>query len=95
MASQEQRKPGLLETLIALAGTAAMAWMVMPPQERYWAKLNCLSAMHRLSAKLAFQAGHRAMGDELAGRDFQRYGLACRLSQARDALGRELERMRP
>jgi hypothetical protein len=35
------------------------------------------------------------MGDELAGRDLQRYGIAYLISTARDYLGQALEQMRP
>jgi hypothetical protein len=91
----EPRQPGKLEMLLALVSTGVMAWYMMPPQERYWVKLTVLQKLHRLSGRLAYREGHRGMGDELAGRDYQRYGLAYRLSQARDALGRALEDMRP
>lgn len=91
----EPRKPGALEQIAALTSALAMAWMMMPPQERYWCKLRTLALLHRASERLARKAGHRAMGDELAGRDYQRYVVALRLSQARDAIGRTLEGMRP
>lgn len=91
----EPQKPPLLETLLALASTLAMAWCVMPPQERLWLKLSALQKLHRVSGQLARKAGHRGMGDELAGRDFQRYDIAYWLSAVRDRLERALEGMKP
>ena len=91
----EPRQPVVLEALLALLSTAAMAWCVMPPQERLWLKLSVLQRLHGLTARAAYRAGHRGMGDELTQRDFQRYELAFWLSQARDKLARSLEAMRP
>jgi len=90
----EPRQPGTLEALLALASTAAMAWCVMPPQERLWLKLSALRRLHGLTARAAYRAGHRGMGDELARQDFQRYEVAYWLSRARDELARTLEGMR-
>lgn len=91
----EPRQPGKLELLLATASTLVAVWYMMPPQEQTWMKLRALRSLHRLAGRLALREGHAGMGDELAGRDFQRYGLALRLSQARDALGQALEAMRP
>jgi hypothetical protein len=91
----EPRKPGILETLLALASTAAMAWVVMPPQERFWVKLTVLQKAHQLAGRLAYQVGHRGMGDELSDRDFQRYEIAFWLSSARDELAKALDGMKP
>jgi hypothetical protein len=91
----EPRKPGKAELFLALISTGVAAWYMMPPQEQYWMKLRALRALHRVSGRLARREGHAGMGDELAGREFYRYGLAYRLSRARDALGRALEEMRP
>lgn len=91
----EARKPGKTEALLALASALVTSWCLMPEQERYWMRLRALQGLHRLSARAARRAGHKGMGDELAGRDFARYGLAYRLSQARDRLGAVLEGMRP
>lgn len=91
----EPRQPGKLEQAIAVASALVLAWSVMPEQQRYWIRLRFLGTLHRLSARLAWRTGHRGMADELAERDFGRYGAAYRLSQARDLLGRALEEMRP
>lgn len=91
----EQRPPKLLEIFMALASTAAAVYLTLPPQERMWLKLEVFQRAQRMAARLAWTTGHRGMGDELAGRDFQRYGIAYRLSQARDYLARKLQEMRP
>lgn len=89
------RQPGMPEIMLALISAAATAWAVMPPQERYWVQLRALSLARRLAGTLAYRSGQRGMGDELAGRDFQRYAIALRLSTARDWLARAIEEMRP
>ena len=91
----EPRQPGKAEAVLALASALVMTWYMAPPQERYWMKLRALQSLHRLASALARHEGHAGMRDELAGRDFQRYGMAYQLSRARDALGRALERMKP
>ena len=91
----EPRKPTLAEQLAAVTSALVMAWYMMPPEERYWAKLRFLSLLHRLSGKLARLEGRQGMGDELAGRDRQRYPTAFLLSRLRDRLAAELEDMRP
>lgn len=89
------RRPGLAEIVAALISAAATAWVLATPQERYWVQLRALNLARQLTGRLARKAGHRGMGDELAGRDFQRYQVALLLSRARDGLGRVIEEMRP
>lgn len=91
----EPRKPGKAEQAIAVVSALLLAWSMTPEQERYWIRLKVLGTLQSLSARLAWREGHRGMGDELAGRDWQRYSVAFRLSQARDLIGRVLEDMRP
>lgn len=91
----EHRQPGKLELLLAVFSTGVMVWYMMPPQDQQTVKLRALRSLHRLAGRLAQHEGRAGMGDELAGRDFQRYGLAYQLSRGRDALGRVLEDMRP
>lgn len=91
----EPRSPTRLGQAIALASALVLAWSMTPEQERHWIRLRVLGALHRLSARLAWRTGHRGMADELAARDFGRYGAAYRLSQARDLIGKALEEMRP
>lgn len=91
----EPRRPGKLEALTALASTLVAVWYILPPEEQRWMKLRAVRGLHRLSDRAARRAGRGGMRDELAGRDFQRYGLAYRLSQARDRLAAALEDMRP
>lgn len=89
------RKPGLAEIMLALISAVVTAWLMAAPQERYWVQLRLLDAASRLTGRLAWRAGHKGMGDELAGRDWQRYQLAEFLSRARDGIGRAIEEMRP
>jgi hypothetical protein len=95
----ERRQPGKTEVLLAavttLVSAAAMTWYMIPQQERYWIRLRMLRSLHHASGRLARRVGHAGMGDELAGLDFQRYGLAYRLSRMRDTLGKRLEDMKP
>jgi|HubBroStandDraft_3_1064219.scaffolds.fasta_scaffold74734_2 hypothetical protein len=91
----EARQPGRLELLLATASTLLAVWYMLPPHEQQAAKMRTLRLLHRLAGRLAAQEGHAGMADELAGRDFQRYGLAYRLSLARDRIGQVLEGMLP
>ena len=91
----EPRTPGKLEAFLTLVTMLIASWYMMPPQQRYWIQLRSLQQLHRVSARLAWRAGHKGMGDELAGRDLQRYPLAYLLSRARDQLALTLEDMRP
>ena len=89
------RKPGKLESLLAVTSAAITMWYMTPPQERYWIRLRTVRILHRAAARLALAEGHRGMLDELAGRDMARYPVAYACSRARDALGRALDQMRP
>lgn len=91
----EARQPGKFELLLATVSTLLAVWYMLPPHEQQAAKMRTLASLHRLAGRLAAREGHAGMADELAGRDFQRYGLAYRLSLWRDQLGRALESMRP
>lgn len=91
----EPRRPGKLEAFLAVASTAVMVWYVIPSHEREQIRLRLLHRLHRECGKLARRIGYRGMGDELAGRDFQRYGLAFRLMTLRDQIGKALEDMQP
>lgn len=91
----EQRPPKIVEIILALTSTAAAVYMTLPPQERLWLKMSLAQKLHHVSTKLAWKIGHKGMADELAGRDYQRYGIAYRISKLRDALSRKLQEMRP
>jgi hypothetical protein len=91
----DSRHPGKLEVAATLITTLIAAWYMIPERDRQLARLRALHLLHQASARLALREGHRGMGDELAGRDLQRYGIAYLLSQARDGLGQVLEDMRP
>ena len=92
----EQRGPTLGEQLIALGSAAAMVWVMMPPQERFWLSLRTVALAHRVAGRLARGQGRAGMGQELSGRDPEPwYGTAVLAGHVRDALGRHLERMKP
>lgn len=91
----EPRKPTRLEQAIAVASALVMAWSVMPEYQRWEIRFRMLQLAHRATSKLAWREGHRAMGDELAGRELHRYPMAYRLSRLRDRIGAEIEGMRP
>ena len=68
---------------------AAMAWLEMPPWQRELVKRTVRQRVYRLLHRLARASGHRAMGDELAGRKVEAeagYAWTERLSRTRDAL---------
>lgn len=89
----QHRQPSRLElilmTVSALMGIAAMVWQEMSPEQRDLTVLVIRVRARRMVHRMAYRSGHRAMGDELAGRDDQAaagYGWALRLSQVRDKL---------
>jgi hypothetical protein len=79
----------LAMTLITLAGMAAIMWMEAPEWQRETVRRAARLKGRRLAAAVARRSGHRAMGDELSGRDGQAeagYGFTYRLSRLRDKL---------
>ena len=72
---EQQRPPlwaELLISLMGLAGTLAIVWANLPPQERDWIRLGVTARWRSLghrAAVLAWRAGREGMADELAGRD--------------------------
>lgn len=92
----DQRGPGRLEQLLALASTLIMAWFMLPEHQRRLMLMRATERARSLTGRLARAEGYAGMGDELAGRNpAARYGGAYMLARARDELGRVLERMRP
>lgn len=68
---------------------AAMAWLEMPQWQRELIKRGARLRTYRLLHRLARASGHRAMGDELAGRKAEAdagYHFTERISRARDSL---------
>lgn len=83
--------PGQRAAMLAatLGMLALLGWMEMPPWQREMIKRSARLRMRQLLARLARASGHRAMGDELAGRPAEAeagYAFTERLSRARDAL---------
>lgn len=92
----EQRGPGRLEQLLALASTLTMAWFMLPEHQRRLMLMRAAERARSLTGRLARAEGHAGMGDELAGRDpAARYGGAYVLARCRDWLARFPERWRP
>ena len=83
---QQSRLLELVTAIVTVGGTVMVLWQQMPPDERMWAKLEMAHSLHRLTDRLAKRAGYRGMGDELAGRDLQRYQTAYLMSRLRDKL---------
>lgn len=79
----------LVMTLITLGGVAVIMWMEAPEWQRQMLTRTVRSRLHRAAALAARASGHRAMGDELGGRDREAhagYGFTYRLSRVRDRL---------
>ena len=92
----EQRGPGRLEQLLALASTLVMAWFMLPEHQRRLMLMRAAERARSLTGRLAKAEGHAGMGEELAGRDpAARYGGAYVLARARDWLGQLPEKWRP
>ena len=92
----KQDRPTLVEQLVAVGSAAAMVWVMMPPQERFWLSLRTVALAHRVAARLARVEGHAGMGQELSGRDpLPWYGSAVLAGRVRDMLARHLEGMKP
>ena len=79
----------LLMTLITVAGVGVIMWLEAPEWQRELILRAVRSRARRAAARLARASGHRAMGDELAGRTAEAeagYGWTYRLSRVRDSL---------
>lgn len=94
MADRERRQSAA-EMTLALVTTAVMTWSMLPDHEKTWLRLRLLHAGRSAAARLARRTAHRAMSDELAGRDYQRYHVAYWLSMGRDWAAAQIEAMRP
>ena len=84
-------RPDFWQTLIATAGSLTLigllGWMEMPPWQRELIKAAARRKTRLLLHRLARASGHRAMGDELAGRRSEAdagYSFTERLSRLRD-----------
>lgn len=84
-----EQKPRLTEIILALISTAAAVYLTLPPQERLWIKITFYQKIHETVTRLAWRTGRKGMSDELAGRDYDRYSVAYRLSQLRDFFSRK------
>ena len=92
----EQRGPGRVEQLLALASTLTMAWFMLPEHQRRLMLMRAAQRARNLAGRLARSEGYAGMGAELAGRDpAARYGGAYLLARCRDWLGQLPERWRP
>ena len=83
----EQPWQRILATLITLAGIAVITWMETPEWQREVIMRGMRRRAYRVMNLLARRSGHRAMGDELAGRQHEAesgYSFTERLSRWRD-----------
>lgn len=79
----------LVMTVITVAGVAVIMWMEAPEWQREAIKRQVRLKARSAVTRLAAASGHRAMGDELAGRKAEAdagYGFTYRISRARDRL---------
>ena len=79
----------VIQAGIAVLGVALILWMETPAWQREIVRQAVRLRLRGLVARAARYSGHRAMGDELAGRvddAAQGYDLAYRLSALRDKL---------
>lgn len=81
-----QRMVAFLATLTTLM---VLGWLEMPPWQRELLKRTARRRLYRVLHRLARAHGHRAMGDELAGRKREAdagYSFTERLSRLRDSV---------
>lgn len=95
---QEARRPGLPEFLL-LAGSAAaqvwVIWLTLPPQQRFWIRLQVLGRVRQVTARWAWLEGRAGMAEELVTqRRSVRYLSAFALAVTREAADQALEDMR-
>jgi hypothetical protein len=79
----------LVMTAITVAGVGVIMWMEAPEWQRETIRRAIRYRLRRAAARLARASGHRAMGDELSGRQSEAdagYAATYRLSQLRDKL---------
>ena len=77
----------LATMVITVAGMAAIAWMEAPEWQREAMRRALRMRAYRMLHRLARASGHRAMGDELAGRKTEAdagYSFTERVSRLRD-----------
>lgn len=89
MGATVEDRQRLAAALLTLAILAAMGWLEMPPWQRELVKRTVRHRTRRLLHRLARAHGHRAMGDELAGRQREAesgYAFTERIMRAHDAL---------
>ena len=86
-------RPGLgqqlIQAAIAVLGVAIILWMETPPWQRQMMLRAARVRLRVLAARAARYSGHRAMGDELAGRKDDAeagYQWTFKLSSLRDRL---------
>lgn len=82
--------------VVTAAANVTVIWLSLPPQQRYWIRLEALGWLRSTGYRLAWREGHAGMGEELStGRKSARYLSAWGLGIARDWAVGQLEAMRP
>ena len=89
MDTDQNLQSQLLMLAVSIAGTAVLVWMEVPPDQRVMWTIEAKTRLRRWLHRAARRAAHAAMGSELSGwrqSAAAGYGLAYRLSRARDRL---------
>ena len=89
MDQEQSMTSRLLMLAVSIAGTAVLVWMELPADQRLMVTLEAKSRVQRWLNRAARRAGHTGMGSELSGwrqSAAAGYGIAYRLSRARDRL---------
>lgn len=84
-----ERKMQLAALLVSAGMLAGMIWWELPQWQREQIRRNARLRLYRLLHRLARASGHRAMGDELAGRKPEAdagYAFTERLARWRDSV---------
>ena len=89
MEEQQSLRSQLLMLAVSITGTAILVWMELPPDHRTMLALEARMRIGKWLHRAAHRAGRAGMGSELSGwvqSAAAGYGLAYRLSRARDRL---------
>jgi hypothetical protein len=89
MDNDESLKSRLLMLAVSIAGTAILVWMELPPDHRMMIGLETRARLQRWLHRAALRAGRAGIASEVSGwrqSAAAGYGVAYRLSRARDRL---------
>lgn len=96
---QREARDVAVQMAALVTGAALQAWVIwlsLPPQQRFWIRLEALGWLRRVTGRAARAEGHAGMGEELStGQRSARYLSAWGLGIAREWAVQRLEEMRP